>query len=196
MLFSQSPIPGVWIVEPTPHQDNRGHFFRAWCSQEFTDHGIQFHPVQSNMGFSTQRGTIRGMHFQAEPALEAKLIRCTRGAMFDVAVDLRPDSPNYMQWFGIELSAQNGRMLYIPEGCAHGYQTLEDATEMHYMTSAVYTPSAAHGVRYNDAAFGIRWPLPPSAISDQDSNWPLLAGAIDPGVCGETSEDRFAGNNR
>jgi dTDP-4-dehydrorhamnose 3,5-epimerase len=117
---------------------------------------------------------MRGMHYQTEPALEAKLVRCTRGAIFDVVVDLRPASSTYGKWFGTELSDENGRMLYLPEGCGHGYQTLQDNTEMHYMASAYYTPDAARGVRFDDPAFNIQWPLEVSVISEQDRNWPLL----------------------
>jgi dTDP-4-dehydrorhamnose 3,5-epimerase len=146
---------------------------RAWCVREFTEHGIDFLPVQSNMGLSLQKGTTRGMHFQTEPALEAKLVRCTRGRMFDVILDLRPESPSHGRWLGVELSAENGRMVYVPERCAHGYQTLEDNTEMYYMTSQVYTPTAASGVRFDDPAFGIRWPLAATVVSEQDRNWPL-----------------------
>ena len=126
------------------------------------------------MGFSLRKGTVRGMHFQMEPTPEAKLVRCTRGSMFDVALDLRPRSKTVGRWFGTELTAENGRMLYIPEGCAHGYQTLEDETEMYYMTSAFYTPAAARGVRFDDPAFNIEWPLPPTIVSEQDGNWPLF----------------------
>ncbi len=147
---------------------------RAWCSQEFADHGIQFHPVQANMGFSLKRGTVRGMHYQVSPAEEAKLIRCTRGAIFDALVDLRRSSPTFGKWFGTELSADNGRMLYVPEHCAHGYQTLEDASEMIYFTSALYVADTARGVRHNDPALGIEWPLPVAVLSEQDRNWPLL----------------------
>lgn len=171
MRFTEIGIHGVWVIDPTSHKDDRGRFFRAWCSHDFTEHGINFLPVQANMGFSVQKGTVRGMHFQIEPALEAKLVRCTRGSMFDVALDLRPDSSTYGKWFGTELSAENGRMLYVPERCAHGYQTLEDQTEMYYMTSQVYTPGAAHGVRFDDPAFGIQWPLAATMISEQDRNW-------------------------
>ena len=147
---------------------------RAWCEREFAEQGINFSPEQANMGFSLSKGTLRGMHYQVEPALEAKLVRCTRGSMFDVVLDVRHGSPTYNEWFGVELSAENGRMLYLPEGCAHGYQTLEDNTEMHYMASAVYTPSAARGARFDDPAFQIQWPLPVTAISEQDRNWPLV----------------------
>jgi dTDP-4-dehydrorhamnose 3,5-epimerase len=147
---------------------------RAWCSKEFTEHGLNFVPVQANMGFSTRKGTTRGMHFQVSPALEAKLVRCTRGVMFDVVVDLREDSPTYRKWYGAELSADNGSMLFVPEGCGHGYQTLEDNTEMHYMASAFYAPNAARGARFDDPAFNIQWPLAATMVSQQDQNWPLL----------------------
>jgi len=147
---------------------------RAWCAREFTEHGINFVPVQANMGFSVRKGTTRGMHYQEAPALEAKLVRCTRGTIFDVVLDLRPESPSHGKWYGTELSAENGRMLYLPEGCAHGYQTLEEGTEMHYMTSAYYTPGAVRGVRFDDPAFRIQWPLDATVVSEQDCNWPLV----------------------
>lgn len=175
MRFTSTPLAGVWVIDPDFRQDERGRFFRAWCAEEMEQHGIRFHPLQANMGFSLRRGTTRGMHFQVEPAPEAKLVRCTRGSMFDVALDLRPDSPTRGRWFGTELTADNGRMLFVPEGCGHGYQTLEDGTEMHYMTSQVYTPSAARGARFDDPAFRIQWPLEPTAVSEQDRNWPLVA---------------------
>jgi len=172
--FELTPIPGAWVIDPTPHQDDRGRFMRAWCALEFAEQGIKFAPVQANMGFSLRKGTLRGMHYQIEPALEAKLVRCTRGSMFDVVLDVRRGSPTCKKWFAVELSAENGRMLYLPEGCAHGYQTLEDNTEMHYMASAVYTPSAALGARFDDPAFQIHWPLAVTAISEQDRSWPLI----------------------
>ncbi len=174
MQFTETSIQGARVIDPTPHQDDRGRFMRAWCAKEFAEHGINFVPAQANMGFSVRKGTIRGMHFQLAPALEAKLVRCTRGAVFDVMIDLRPESPSYGKWYGTELSAENGRMLYVPELCAHGCQTLEDRTEMYYMASEFYTPSAARGVRFNDPAFGIQWPLAATAISEQDNNWPLV----------------------
>jgi dTDP-4-dehydrorhamnose 3,5-epimerase len=164
------------VIDPSPHQDERGRFMRAWCAREFAEQGIDFLPVQANMGFSLQKGTIRGMHYQEVPALEAKLVRCTKGSIFDVVLDLRPDSATFHKWYGLELSAENGRMLYIPERCAHGYQTLEENTEMYYMTSAFYTASAARGVRFDDPAFGIRWPLAATMVSEQDHNWPLMEG--------------------
>jgi len=174
MRFTGTEVAGTKIIDPSPHQDDRGRFMRAWCSREFAEQGLDFVPVQANMGFSIQKGTVRGMHFQETPALEAKLVRCTRGAIFDVALDLRINSPSYGKWYGTELSAENGRMLYVPAGCAHGYQTLEEHTEMYYMTSEFYIPSAARGVRFDDPAFGIGWPLAPSVVSKQDLSWPLF----------------------
>ncbi len=174
MRFTETDIVGAKVIDPNPHEDDRGRFMRAWCAREFAEHGIDFAPVQANMGFSVRMGTTRGMHFQTEPALEAKLVRCTRGAIFDVVLDLRPASPSYGKWHGTELTAENGRMLYLPEGCAHGYQTLQEATEMHYMTSAYYTPSAARGARFDDPVFRIQWPLDATVVSEQDRNWPLV----------------------
>jgi dTDP-4-dehydrorhamnose 3,5-epimerase len=136
--------------------------------------GLNFVPVQANMGYSVKRGTVRGMHFQGGPAIEAKLVRCTRGAIFDVVLDLRPESSSYRKWFGVELTRANARMLFVPERCAHGYQTLEDSTEIYYMTSALYSPVDASGVRFDDPMFAIQWPLTAAAISEQDRNWPLV----------------------
>ncbi len=174
MRFTETDLTGVWMINPDPHEDDRGRFMRAWCVREFAERGIDFLPVQANMGFSIHKGTVRGMHFQESPALEAKLVRCTRGAIFDVALDLRPESPTYSKWYGTELSADNGRMLYVPRHCAHGYQTLEDDTEMFYMTSELYTPNAVRGVRFNDPEFNIQWPLVATVVSEQDLNWPLV----------------------
>lgn len=174
MKFLECHVVGAWVVEPTPIEDARGRFMRAWCLREFGEHGIDFVPLQANMGFSLRKGTIRGLHYQLAPALEAKLVRCTRGAIFDVVVDLRPTSPTYRYWYGSCLNSDNGRMLYVPEGCAHGCQSLEDNTEIHYMTSAYYSPTYSRGIRYDDPAFGIRWPIVASSVSDQDRSWPLV----------------------
>ncbi len=174
MHFTETNLGGAWVIDPAPHGDERGRFMRAWCAREFAEHGLEFRPVQANMGFSVRKGTTRGMHFQLAPALEAKLVRCTRGVIFDVVLDLRPQSPTYGRWHGVELSAENGRMLYVPEFCAHGYQTLEDNTEMHYMTSGYYDPSLARGVRFDDPAFGIQWPSVVTVVSEQDRKWPLV----------------------
>ena len=174
MQFRETTIPGVWVIDPSPHEDDRGRFMRAWCAREFAEHGIDFLPVQANMGFSVRKGTVRGMHYQEVPALEAKLIRCTRGSIFDVAIDLRPGSSSYGKWYGVELNAENGKMLYVPPLCAHGCQTLDDCTDIYYMASKYYTPGAVRGVRFNDPAFGIQWPLEATAVSEQDRNWPLF----------------------
>ena len=174
MRFIETGVADAWLIEPEPREDHRGRFMRAWCAREFAERGIDFVPVQANLGFSRLRGTVRGMHFQDDQAPEAKLVRCTRGAMFDVVVDLRPDSPTYGKWFGTQLTPENGCMLYVPQLCGHGYQSLQDNTEMYYMTSAFYCPAAAHGVRFDDPAFRIEWPLPATALSEQDSQWPLV----------------------
>jgi dTDP-4-dehydrorhamnose 3,5-epimerase len=174
MHFTETAVVGAWVIDPKPHEDERGRFMRAWCSREFVEHGLDFTPVQANMGLSRREGTIRGLHFQEAPALEAKLVRCTRGAIFDVVLDLRPESQSYGKWYGVELSAENGRMLYIPERCAHGCQSLKDDTEIFYMTSAFYTPSAVRGVRFDDRAFRIQWPLAATVVSEQDRGWPLV----------------------
>jgi dTDP-4-dehydrorhamnose 3,5-epimerase len=174
MRFTQTGLIGAFVIDPDLREDDRGRFFRAWCSKEFAEQGVNFTPVQANMGYSFRKGTVRGMHFQEEPFVEAKLVRCTRGAMFDVVLDLRPESSSYKKWFGVELTSESARMLFVPERCAHGYQTLEDCTEMYYMTSAFYNPSAAAGVRFDDPAFGIQWPLAAAVISEQDRMWPLV----------------------
>ena len=147
---------------------------RVWCQRDFTDHGIDFTPLQANTALSLLRGTVRGLHYQKEPAPEAKLVRCTRGAIYDVMVDLRPASPTYRSWYGTHLSADNGQMLFVPEGCAHGCQAMDDMSELHYLTSAVYSPDDVGGLRYDDPAIGIAWPLEVSAASDQDRSWPFL----------------------
>ena len=173
MKFLQCDVAGARVVEPAAHEDARGRFMRAWCEREFAEAGINFTPLQANMGLSVHAGTIRGLHYQIAPALEAKLVRCTRGSLFDVVVDLRPASLTYRRWYGIELSAENGRMLFVPEGCAHGCQSTVNNTEILYMTSAFYAPDAVRGIRFDDPAWGIRWPLPASVVSEQDRNWPL-----------------------
>ena len=176
MRFTPTLVAGACTIDPEPIEDARGRFMRAWCDREFAEHGIEFVPVQANIGSSKNRATVRGMHYQVAPDLEAKLVRCTRGSIFDVVLDLRLRSPTYGKWFGAELNADNGRMLYVPEHCAHGYQTLQDETEMYYMASAVYAPFSVRGVRFNDPAFGIEWPLPATTVSEQDLNWPLWTG--------------------
>jgi dTDP-4-dehydrorhamnose 3,5-epimerase len=172
MLFNSCMVDDARIIDPEPHEDGRGRFMRAWCRREFAANDIEFFPLQANMGLSHKRGTIRGLHFQVAPALEAKLVRCTRGALFDVVVDLRHKSRTFCAWYGTILSAENARMLYLPEGCAHGCQSLSDDTEFHYMASAFYAPTEVRGARFDDPAFGIQWPLPASMVSEQDLAWP------------------------
>lgn len=173
MIFTATPIPGVCVVDLERREDPRGWFARSWCVDEFASRGLVFQPVQANLSFNETRGTLRGMHYQAAPHAESKLVRCSRGCFWDVALDLRPESPAYKTWFGIELSALNGRGLFIPEGCAHGFQTLEDDTEVSYLMGAKYQPDAARGLRWNDPAFGIQWPLAADAVlSPRDASYP------------------------
>jgi dTDP-4-dehydrorhamnose 3,5-epimerase len=171
MLFTETDVKGVYIIELEPISDDRGFFARSWCKKEFEEHHLNPNIVQINIGFSIRQGTLRGIHYQNEPYGEVKLVRCTTGAIFDVAVDLRPDSPTYKKWVGAELTAENRKMLYVPEGCGHGYQTLESNTEILYQTSQLYCREAARGLRFDDPAFGVRWPLPIQVISDQDKSW-------------------------
>lgn len=169
MIFSATALPGVQIIDPEILRDERGHFARTYCTEEFARAGIAFSTIQCNISFNAKRGTLRGMHYQAAPSGEPKLVRCTRGAVFDVAVDLRPDSPSYCRWVGAELSAENGRALFIPEGCAHGFVTLADASEVFYQMGAAYAPALARGVRWNDPAFAIGWPITPTIIAARDA---------------------------
>lgn len=158
MKFTPTPIEGVVIVDLEPVRDERGFFTRSFCAREFAAAGLHTEFVQTNIAFSHRAGTLRGMHWQVAPHEEVKLVRCTRGAIFEVALDLRPQSATFCQWFSIELSADNGRALYLPKGCANGYQTLLPDTEVHYAVSAPYTPESARGARWDDPAFGIVWP--------------------------------------
>jgi dTDP-4-dehydrorhamnose 3,5-epimerase len=191
MRFTETRLERAWIIDPSPHHDDRGRFMRAWCMRELEEQGIHFLPVQANMQFSPRSGTVRGLHLQTAPAVEAKLVRCTRGAVFDVVVDLRPASPSFGEWCGVELTAENGRMLYVPEHCAHGFQSVEEDTEVMYLTSAFYAPESCRGARFDDPAFGIRWPLPVSAISEQDRNWPLMQGQRDPAATKRLAKEMF-----
>jgi len=174
LIFKETTLPGAYILEPEKINDQRGYFTRLWCKRELQHHGLKSNLAQSNAGFSHRKGTLRGLHFQKAPHAEVKIVRCARGAMFDVIVDLRPESPTYKRWFGVELNEDNGRMLYVPEGFAQGYITLMDNTEMNYHTSEFYSSEAASGVRYDDPEFGIQWPLAATIISEQDRNWPLM----------------------
>jgi dTDP-4-dehydrorhamnose 3,5-epimerase len=174
VIFTPAGLSGVYLVDLRRIEDDRGFFARGWCSREFADHGLNPKLEQINVGFSHHRGTVRGMHFQRPPFEEAKLVRCTRGAIYDVTIDLRHDSPTFRQWLAVELTADNRRMLYVPEGFAHGYQTLVDDTEMYYQTSAAYAPEAASGVRFDDPVFGVTWPLAVTRISQTDRSWPVF----------------------
>jgi dTDP-4-dehydrorhamnose 3,5-epimerase len=172
MIFTETMLPGAFLVDAEPHEDTRGFFARAWCAREFEQHGLTTRVAQVNMASNLRRGTLRGMHYQSVPHAETKFVRCTRGALYDVIVDLRPNSPTYTQWFGIELSFANRRALYVPEGFAHGYLTLVDETEAFYQVSEFYAPDAEQGVRWNDPAFAIEWPLEVHVISEKDLSWP------------------------
>ncbi len=176
MKFTDTDIDGVCVIDLEPVSDERGWFVRTFCVDEFAGAGIDFSIVQENISFNRDAGTLRGMHFQRAPFEEAKVVRCARGAIYDVALDLRSDSDTYRSWFGIELDAESGRSLFVPAGCAHGFQTLTDDVEIHYLMSERYHPEAAAGVRYDDPAFAIDWPLPVSSVSERDRSWPL-AGA-------------------
>lgn len=172
MKFTESRVPGAWIIDIAPIQDNRGFFAMTWQPDEFRKRGIDPALAQCNLAFNHKRGTLRGMHFQTAPHAQAKIVRCTRGALLDVVVDLRPGSPAYCQWDAVELTADNRRMLYMPEGVAHGYLTLADDTEAYYHASTPWAPGAEAGVRWDDPAFAIAWPSVPAVISPKDAGWP------------------------
>jgi dTDP-4-dehydrorhamnose 3,5-epimerase len=170
--FIETRLKGAYTIEIKRIVDERGFFARGWCQNEFREHGLNPKLAQLNIAHNHKSGTLRGMHFQNAPKAEAKLVRCTRGAIFDVIIDLRRDSPTHGQWIGAELTAENHQMLYVPEGFAHGYQTLVDDTEIYYLTSEFYAPGCASGVKFDDPAFGIQWPLAVELVSNQDRNWP------------------------
>jgi dTDP-4-dehydrorhamnose 3,5-epimerase len=176
MKFSGTKIKGAFLIELECRQDDRGFFARSWCATEYDAHGLNSKLAQINVAFNSKKATLRGMHYQPPPHQEAKTVRCTRGSVFDVVVDLRSDSATHRQWEAFELTAANYRMLYIPEGCAHGYQTLQNESEIEYLTTAPYAPHSARGVRFDDVAFSINWPLPPILISDADRSWPDYKG--------------------
>jgi dTDP-4-dehydrorhamnose 3,5-epimerase len=173
MTFTPTSIEGLRLIDMDRHVDERGWFARTWCGDELLDHGISPALSQCSSSFNAKRGTLRGMHYQNAPFEEAKIVRCTRGAIMDVALDLRIGSPTYRKWLSFELSADNGRALFIPKGCAHGFQTLCDDTEVLYMIDVSYVPGVGTGVRWNDPAFGIQWPLADEAIlSERDATYP------------------------
>ena len=175
MRFVETALSGVFVVEPEKLVDGRGFFARAWCRAEFESRGLNSDVAQINIARSRRRGTLRGLHYQRAPHEEAKLVRCTRGEIYDVVVDLRSGSGSYLRWVAVELTQDSHRLVYVPEGCAHGYLTLTDEAEITYGTSHAYVPGAASGRRYDDPALGISWPIDVQVISAQDESWPLLS---------------------
>jgi dTDP-4-dehydrorhamnose 3,5-epimerase len=174
MIFTETALAGAFVIDIEPRGDSRGFFARAFCQEEFADHGLKPVIAQANLAFNNEKGTLRGMHFQFPPAAETKLVRCTRGAILDIIVDLRPESPTFLEHIEVELTADNHRALYVPERFAHGYQTLEAATETSYQVGEFYTPSMEGGLRHDDPRLGLTWPLPIGELSEKDAAWPLL----------------------
>jgi dTDP-4-dehydrorhamnose 3,5-epimerase len=172
MKFRTTRFAGLYVIEPELLMDERGSFARTWCKREFTERGLSPDLAQCNISFNKRRGTLRGMHHQIFPHEEAKLVRCTAGGVYDVVIDLRPESETYKQWFAVELTAENRKMIYIPEGFSHGFMTLQDNTEVFYQMSTFYAPACARGVRYNDPAFAVQWPMEVAVISDKDMQYP------------------------
>ena len=175
MIFTETKLPGAFVIEPEKHEDERGFFARSFCRREFEARGLNPNVAQCNISFNKRKGTLRGMHFQAAPFAEAKLVRCTAGAIYDVMIDLRPASRAFKKHFAMELSAREGKMLYIPEEFAHGFQTLEDNTEVFYQMSQTYSAEHARGVRWDDPAFGIPWPQGERIMNERDRNYPDFA---------------------
>lgn len=171
MIFTETPLKGAYVIDPERLADERGFFARTWCRREFEAHGLDTAFAQCSVSFNRKMGTLRGMHYQAAPHAEQKLVRCTAGIIYDVIVDLRPGSETFRNWFAVELSADNRRMLYIPEGLAHGFLTLADDTEVFYQISEYYVQESARGVRWNDPAFAISWPVHPRIVSQRDSTY-------------------------
>lgn len=171
MRFTATPLIDARVVDLEKIEDERGYFARTWCRGEFAQHGLEERLVQCSTSFNALKGALRGLHYQAAPHAETKLVRCTRGAVFDVIADLRPSSATFLRWFGVELTADNGRMLYIPKGFAHGFQTLAHDSEVFYQMDEFYEPSAARGVRWDDPLLGVRWPLPVTVISEKDRRY-------------------------
>lgn len=175
MLFAATYLKDALLIDIEPREDERGFFARTWCQQELAAQGLDTQIAQESLSYNRYRGTLRGLHLQRSPHDETKIVRCTRGAIFDVIVDLRPQSVTYLRWQGFELTSENRRALYVPKGFAHGFQTLTDDAEIAYQISVFYTPHAAGGYRHDDAAFGITWPLPVTVISERDLGWPVFA---------------------
>ena len=174
MIFTETQLPGAFVIDLERREDDRGYFARAFCQNEFTDQGLKPVIAQANVAFNRDTGTLRGMHFQFPPAAETKVVRCTRGAILDIIVDLRPESPTYLEHVAVRLDEENSRSLYVPERFAHGYQTLADGTETSYYVGEFYTPDAEGGLPADDPRLGLNWPLPVSVMSEKDANWPGL----------------------
>jgi dTDP-4-dehydrorhamnose 3,5-epimerase len=172
VIFTPVPLDGAWLVDLERHEDDRGFFARTWCRREFEDRGLDATLVQCSLSHNRRRGTLRGMHWQEAPHQEVKLVRCVRGAVWDVIIDLRPGSPGYTRHYGVELTASSGRALYVPAGFAHGFVTLEDETEVFYQMSEFYAPGSARGVRWDDPAFGISWPVEEPSMNERDAGYP------------------------
>ena len=172
MKFTELNLPGAFLIEIEKIQDQRGFFGRLWCENEFKAHNLNTNLVQSNISLSKKKGTLRGMHFQKSPFEETKLVRCTKGSVFDVLVDLRPESPTFKKWFGVKLTEKNHKMLYVPKNFAHGFLTLEDNSEVYYLVTEFYNPEMERGIRYNDPEFNIEWPIDIEEISEKDLNHP------------------------
>ena len=176
MIFTPTPVQGALVVELERLEDERGFFARSFCPRAFAEHGLDSRLAQCNVSYNARRGTLRGLHYQAAPHGEAKLVRCTQGTVWDVVVDLRRESPSFRRWHAVELSAANRRALYVPDGCAHGFQTLTDDAEVLYLMSEFHHPESARGLPWNDPAFGIEWPLPDPILSPRDRGFPPFAG--------------------
>ncbi|MFA6435942.1 MAG: dTDP-4-dehydrorhamnose 3,5-epimerase [Candidatus Gracilibacteria bacterium] len=174
MKFTETKIKGVYCIEPELIRDERGYFTRTFCQKELESHGIEFNIAQTNLTLTLKKGTIRGMHFQSEPKAEAKIVQCLKGSIYDVAIDLRKNSPTYSQWVTEELTGDNKKMLYIPKGCAHGLQTLTDDCEVSYLMSEFYSPEHSKGVSWNDPFFNIQWPVKNPSLSEKDKNWSFI----------------------
>ncbi len=191
MIFKETKLKGAYIIEIDPIEDERGSFARTFCREEFEAHGIPFNIVQCNTSYNKKRGTLRGMHYQMKPHEEAKLVRCIQGTIYDVIIDLRPDSPTYCQWFSVELDAENYKMLYVPEGFAHGFQSLSDNAEASYQMSAFYRPESAKGIRWNDPTFAIEWPLTEITMSKQDGSYSLFSKSQEETEKTKTFQDKL-----
>jgi len=174
MIYTETSLPGVYLIDMEPIEDSRGFFSRFWCRKEMEDQGLAFRIEQINASLTASAGTVRGLHYQRDPHAEAKIVSCTSGRVFDVAVDVRPESATYLHWFGVELTADKNQQLYIPTGFAHGYQALADNTKLLYLVSEPYAPGAEHGLCYDDPAIGIFWPQDVTSISEKDTQWPLV----------------------